>query len=146
MLRVHLISGTQFTLAQDLLVSPPPQRIQGLWATKPSSRTVGPGSTQPLTDMSTRKLPGSKGRPELKADSLTDVCEPIVCNSGIQPFFFVLVPPDVNFSSTFYPPKLLKLKLICDRQTVGQGTHLGPVTDFSISLKFPLDSCVFVIL
>jgi hypothetical protein len=44
----------------------------------------------------------------------------------------------------------LKLKLICDRQTVGQsvlvsGAHLGPVTDFSFSLKFPLDSCVFVL-
>jgi hypothetical protein len=45
----------------------------------------------------------------------------------------------------------LKLKLICDRQSVGQsvlvsGAQLGPVTDFSFSLKFPLDSCVFVIL
>jgi hypothetical protein len=26
------------------------------------------------------------------------------------------------------------------------GVHLEPVTDFSFSLKFPLDSCVFVIL
>jgi hypothetical protein len=41
----------------------------------------------------------------------------------------------------------LKLKLIYDRQSVGQsvlvsGTHLGPVTNFSFSLKFPLDNCV----
>jgi hypothetical protein len=39
----------------------------------------------------------------------------------------------------------LKLKLNCDRQSVGQsvlvsGTHLGPVTNFSFSLKFSLDS------
>jgi hypothetical protein len=27
----------------------------------PSSRTMGLGSTQPLTEMSTRNLPGSKG-------------------------------------------------------------------------------------
>jgi hypothetical protein len=30
----------------------------------PSSRTMAPGSTQPLTEMSTRNLPGSIGRPE----------------------------------------------------------------------------------
>jgi hypothetical protein len=45
----------------------------------------------------------------------------------------------------------LKLKLIYDRQSVSQsvlvsGAHLGPVTNFSFSLKFPSDSCVFVIL
>jgi hypothetical protein len=46
--------------------------------------------------------------------------------------------------------KLLS-KLIYDRQSVGQsilvsGTHLGPGTNFSFSIKFPLDSCGFVIL
>jgi hypothetical protein len=45
----------------------------------------------------------------------------------------------------------LKSKLIYDRQSVGQsvlvsGTHLGPATNFSFSLKFPLGSCRFVIL
>jgi hypothetical protein len=40
----------------------------------------------------------------------------------------------------------MKLKLIYDQQSVGQsvlvsGAHLGPVTNFSFSLKFPLDSC-----
>jgi hypothetical protein len=33
------------------------------------------GSTQPLTKMSTRNLPGDKGRPAREADSL-DVSEP----------------------------------------------------------------------
>jgi hypothetical protein len=37
------------------------------------------GSTQPLTEMSTRNLPGDKGRPARKADNLTAICEPIVC-------------------------------------------------------------------
>jgi hypothetical protein len=32
-------------------------------------------STQPITEMSTRNLPGSKGRPARKAD-LTPICEP----------------------------------------------------------------------
>jgi hypothetical protein len=36
------------------------------------------GSTQALTEMSTRNLPGGKGRPARKADHLTVICEPIV--------------------------------------------------------------------
>jgi hypothetical protein len=36
------------------------------------------GSTQILTEMSTRNIPGSKGRPVRKADNLTDIYEPIV--------------------------------------------------------------------
>jgi hypothetical protein len=34
--------------------------------------------TQPLTEMSTRNLPGGKGRPVRKADNLAAICEPIV--------------------------------------------------------------------
>jgi hypothetical protein len=42
----------------------------------------------------------------------------------------------------------LELKLIYDRQSVGQsvlvsGTHLGPATNFSFSLKFSSHSCGF---
>jgi hypothetical protein len=44
----------------------------------PSSRTVALGSTQPLTEMSTRSIPGGEGRPARKADNLTAICEPIV--------------------------------------------------------------------
>jgi hypothetical protein len=36
------------------------------------------GLTQPLTEMSTRNIPGGKGRSELKADNLTAICETIV--------------------------------------------------------------------
>jgi hypothetical protein len=43
-----------------------------------SSRTTALGSTQPLTEMSTRNLPGCKGRPARRADNLTSICEPIV--------------------------------------------------------------------
>jgi hypothetical protein len=42
-----------------------------------SSRTVAQGSTQPLTEMSTRNFPGGKGRPARRLN-LTDICEPIV--------------------------------------------------------------------
>jgi hypothetical protein len=36
-----------------------------------SSWNMAPESTQPLTETSTRNLPGSKGRPAHKADNLT---------------------------------------------------------------------------
>jgi hypothetical protein len=36
------------------------------------------GSTQRLIEMSTRSLPGGKGRPGRKADNLTAICEQIV--------------------------------------------------------------------
>jgi hypothetical protein len=45
---------------------------------KPSSRTMALGSTQPLTEMSTRNLPGGKGRPARRAYYLTATCQAIV--------------------------------------------------------------------
>jgi hypothetical protein len=36
------------------------------------------GSTQPLTEMSTRNIPDGNGRPARKADNLTAIYEPIV--------------------------------------------------------------------
>jgi hypothetical protein len=35
-------------------------------------------STQPITEMSTRNLPGGNVRPAHKADNLTAICESIV--------------------------------------------------------------------
>jgi hypothetical protein len=45
-----------------------------------SSRTMALGSTQPLTETSTRNLPGSKKRPARKADKLAAIYEPNVWN------------------------------------------------------------------
>jgi hypothetical protein len=36
------------------------------------------GLIKPLTEMSTRNLPGGKERPARKADNLTVICRPIV--------------------------------------------------------------------
>jgi hypothetical protein len=41
----------------------------------PSSRTMALGSNQPLTEMSTRNLPGCKKRPVRRADNLAAICE-----------------------------------------------------------------------
>jgi hypothetical protein len=43
-----------------------------------SSLTMALGSTQPLTEMSTRNLPGGKKRQARKADNLAAVYEPNV--------------------------------------------------------------------
>jgi hypothetical protein len=43
-----------------------------------SNRTMALGSTQSLTEMSTRKLPGGKGQPAREADNLTVICETII--------------------------------------------------------------------
>jgi hypothetical protein len=44
----------------------------------PSSRNMTLESTQPLTEMSIRKILEGKGRTERKADNLTAIYEPIV--------------------------------------------------------------------
>jgi hypothetical protein len=43
-----------------------------------SSRTMALGSTQPLTEMGTRNLPGGKKRPARRADNLASICKPNV--------------------------------------------------------------------
>jgi hypothetical protein len=56
-----------------------PEEIIGfLNLSNPSSRNLTLGSTQPLTEMSTRNIPGSKGLPARKADNLTAICESTV--------------------------------------------------------------------
>jgi hypothetical protein len=44
----------------------------------PSSRTMALALTQPLTEMSTRNLPGGKEPQAHKTDNLTAICESIV--------------------------------------------------------------------
>jgi hypothetical protein len=56
-----------------------PDEIIGIFGRcNPCSRILAVGSTRPLTEMSTKKIPGVKWRPAPKADSLTAICEPIV--------------------------------------------------------------------
>jgi hypothetical protein len=43
-----------------------------------SSCTMALGLTQPLTEMSTRNLPGGKKWPALRADKLAAMCDPNV--------------------------------------------------------------------
>jgi hypothetical protein len=49
-----------------------------------SNCTMGLGSNQSQTEMSTRNLLGGKGRSERKADILSAVCEPIASNVEVS--------------------------------------------------------------
>jgi hypothetical protein len=56
-----------------------PDEVIGFFnSPNPSSHIVPMVPTQPLLEMSTRDLPGGKGRPARKADTLTAIWEPIV--------------------------------------------------------------------
>jgi hypothetical protein len=44
----------------------------------PTSLSMPLRSIQPLRDMSTRNVPGDKGRPAHKTDNFTGICEPTV--------------------------------------------------------------------
>jgi hypothetical protein len=55
-----------------------PVEVTGLFNLPNPSRSMALGSTQPLTQMSTRNLPGGKRWPARKADNLTASCEPTV--------------------------------------------------------------------
>jgi hypothetical protein len=51
----------------------------------PSSCTLALESTQPLTEMSTRNLPGGKGLLERKADNLADCLENVAASTSHNP-------------------------------------------------------------
>jgi hypothetical protein len=55
-----------------------PDEVNFFILPNPSSRTMALGSTQLLTKMSTRNLPGGKKRPARRADNLTAICMPNV--------------------------------------------------------------------
>jgi hypothetical protein len=55
-----------------------PDEVDFFNLSNPSSRAVALGSTQPLTEMSTRNFPGAKRRPARRADNLTAIYKPNV--------------------------------------------------------------------
>jgi hypothetical protein len=55
-----------------------PDKVDIFNLPNPSSRNMALGSTQHLTDMSTRNLCGGKKRPARMADNLATICEPNV--------------------------------------------------------------------
>jgi hypothetical protein len=64
--------------AGKLRVPVPMRSLDSFKLPNPSSCIIVLGSTQHLTEISTRNHPRGKGRPVRKADHLTAICEPIV--------------------------------------------------------------------
>jgi hypothetical protein len=71
-----------------------------------SSRTMVVRSTQPLTKMGTRNLPGGKGRPTHKADNLTAICESTIrLSCGTACIEGIILDSEVwnlNITCTYY--------------------------------------------
>jgi hypothetical protein len=70
----------------------------------PSAHIMALGLAQPLTEMSTRNLPGGKRRPVCKADNLSAICEPIVYKMWEPRHLTTLWPP--------WPITLIELQVI----------------------------------
>jgi hypothetical protein len=64
----------RYATSRKIAVSIPNEVITFFNRPNPSSSNV----TQPLTEMSTRNLPGDTGQPARKADNITAICELIV--------------------------------------------------------------------
>jgi hypothetical protein len=68
-----------FNMTRDLLMSFFTLKLQHHWKHfKISLHTMALGSTQTLTEMSTRNLLGGKGRPARKPGNIIAICEPTV--------------------------------------------------------------------
>jgi hypothetical protein len=61
------------------------------------------GSTQPLTEMSTRNIPGDEGRPARKADNLAIICDPIVYKMWEPQHLTTLWVSTARYRDTFTP-------------------------------------------
>jgi hypothetical protein len=66
-----------YATSRNVAGSIPIKVIKFFNLSNPTSRTMALESIQPVTEMSTKDLPGDIGRPARKAD-LTTNCEPIV--------------------------------------------------------------------
>jgi hypothetical protein len=64
-------------------------------------------STQPVTEMNTRNLPGGKGRPARKADNLTDICVPTVYTLILVRLFYCIL----NLSEWLFSKRLSRQNL-----------------------------------
>jgi hypothetical protein len=57
-----------------------------------------------------------------------------------------VIPPGIGLTPVLEVEVEVNLRPTVGQSVLVSGTHLGPATNFSFSLKFPLDSCEFVIL
>jgi hypothetical protein len=75
---LHFFHRQHYATSQKVAGSIPDEIIAFFNWPNPSSYTMALGSTQPLTEVSTRNLPGGIGLSAREADNLTAICEPII--------------------------------------------------------------------
>jgi hypothetical protein len=93
----------------------------------PSSRTVTLGSTQLLTERSTRNIPGGKGGlPERVADNLTAICE-------LPSYFLTVLLQLANKNGIQRKKKSVnRLSTKCGRLDASE--HLGPQQSYPLPI------------
>jgi hypothetical protein len=75
----HVVAYSEYYATSAKFAGSIPDEVTGFFnLTNPSSRTMALGLTQPLTEISTRNHPRSKGWTERNAENLTATCELIV--------------------------------------------------------------------
>jgi hypothetical protein len=62
-----------------------PDEMEIFHLPNPSGRTTALGSTQPLTEMTTRNIPRGKKRPALKADNLAECLNIVEASTSRNP-------------------------------------------------------------
>jgi hypothetical protein len=75
---IKFVCFLHYATSRKVAGSIPDEVIRFFNRPNPSSRTMALGSNEPLTEMSTRNIPGSEGRPARGVDNLTAICEPTV--------------------------------------------------------------------
>jgi hypothetical protein len=90
--------------------------------------------------MRTRKLPGVKGRSALKANNLTAIYEPIVCNMWEPRRLTNLWACYLLYVDTFSYPTFVMKMLKLPRQNTGVGIQIGGnSTDMSATVQRRLE-------
>jgi hypothetical protein len=74
--RTRVARNNRGTVGSRKVAGSSPDEVDFFNLPNTSTRAMALRLTQPVTKMSTRNLPGGKGRPARKADNLTAICEP----------------------------------------------------------------------
>jgi hypothetical protein len=111
-----------------------PNEVTGFFNWPSPSCTLALRSTQPLTDMSTRNLPGSKGWPACMADNLTTICELTVYKMW-QPWHLITLWASTACYSDSFTFTLCSFTELTENQYNDPGMYMANFQLFRFSTK-----------